>query len=95
MKDLQYLMVKLAEEASEIAQEAMKVSQFGLESNKQGEQATNRDRLNNELNDLMTIVYLLNRDHNLGFKEDPSKQKAKILKMAKYKLVSKDLGYVE
>ena len=52
----QYLLGKLAEEGSEVAQMALKTQQFGLDEVYVDE--SNRQRLHGELNDLLTIVHL-------------------------------------
>lgn len=52
----QYLLCKLAEEASEIAQIALKSSYFGLDEVRQGQDLSNRQKLNSEIDDLLTIL---------------------------------------
>ena len=57
----QYLLTKLAEEASEVSQNALKACLFGYESKDPREinGQTNLEKLINEINDLMAVLYLL------------------------------------
>lgn len=95
MNQEQYHLIKLAEEASEIAQIALKAAQFGLESVCPTETQTNRQKLFKELNDLMGVLATLNEEHALGFVASTEAIKAKQAKMAKYKNVSISLGLVQ
>lgn len=89
----QYLLGKLAEEASEIAQMALKTQQFGLDEVYIEE--SNRMRLHSELNDLLTIIHLLNEECQLNFHPDVSYADHKIKKIMKYYNYSMSLGRVE
>lgn len=53
----QYLLVKVAEEAGEVAKEALKSAQFGLGSEYQGDTAA--AHLRSELLDLVSVVKML------------------------------------
>jgi hypothetical protein len=50
----QWLLVKLAEEANEMGKEALKGSQFGLDSDFQG--TTNAELITKEYNDLRAVI---------------------------------------
>ena len=89
----QYLLGKLAEEGSEVAQMALKTQQFGLDEVYIDE--SNRQRLHGELNDLLTIVYLLNEEFNFQFSLSNSYAETKIKKIDKYYQYSIQLGRVE
>jgi len=90
----QYLLTKLAEEAAEIAQMALKTQQFGLNEVRAGQDLTNKQRLIGELNDLFAIVEILNDEYDLGFKPDYDATMKKIEKIKKYYALSQDLGKV-
>lgn len=68
----QFLLTKLAEECSEVAQMALKTQQFGMNECKPGQKQTNKERLHGELHDLNAIVQMLNQECNFEFK--PSKE---------------------
>lgn len=89
----QYLLGKLAEEGSEVAQMALKTQQFGLDEVYIDE--SNRQRLHGELNDLLTIVHLLNEEFNFQFSPSVSYAETKIKKIDKYYQYSVQLGRVE
>lgn len=79
------LMAKLAEEAGEVVQRAIKCQQFGLDD--EYENVSARDRLHEELNDLYAVVNILNSEFDLGFDPDEGwtmVKKAKIDKWANY-----------
>ena len=83
----QYLLTKLAEEASEISQIALKAQQFGMSEVMAGQPLTNAERIYAELNDLVAILEML--DCNSPFRFVPSSEaiaqkKSKVLKYAKY-----------
>lgn len=60
----QYLLVKLAEEAGEVAKEALKASQFGLDSTHKGN--FNARYLLDELMDLAGVVTMLDQHAKTG-----------------------------
>ena len=91
----QYLLIKLAEEASEIAQVALKTAQFGLDEIYPNLTETNAERIYSELNDLAAIVIMLNNDEApFNFSLDFTKMAAKQEKVSKYLQYSVDLGHV-
>lgn len=59
MSTQQYLLTCLAEECAEVAQRATKAIRFGMDEVQPGQQLTNFDRLQHELNDLMAVADLL------------------------------------
>jgi len=65
MNRTQLLLSKLAEECSEVAQMAIKTSQFGMDD--VWTTLTNRKRLHEELDDLMAIVDMLNEESGLSY----------------------------
>lgn len=60
MNRIQYLLTKLAEEASEIAQIALKSQQFGVHEICPDLPESNIERVNKEFNDLLGVVAMLN-----------------------------------
>lgn len=65
----QHLLTKLAEEGSEISQIALKSVQFTLNEIYQDQtvKLSNRQRIHDELNDLLGVVRMLNRYHGFGY----------------------------
>ncbi len=95
----QYLLTKLAEEASEVAQIALKTQQFGADSCDPRDQVTNTERIHAELIDLLTIVEMLNEEFSFNFATDSEEtwycKLAKKEKVNKYYRYSQDCGMVE
>lgn len=94
MNEMQYILVKLAEEASEVAKIALKTAQFGLDSACTTESETNRQLLHKELNDLFAAVSALNAHHGLEFHPSEEAIFKKTEKMKHYMGVSASLGLV-
>lgn len=93
----QYYLTKIAEEASELAQAALKASQFGLFEIIEGTNETNEQRITKELNDLLAVISEL---RYIGYEEpvlmeDFGLQLEKINKVDKYLAYSQSLGLVE
>jgi len=94
----QYVLTKLAEECAEVAQRALKQQQFGKDESQPGQTETNADRLRYEINDLKSIVILL---EDLGEIEHTSTAQfsehfnRKVEKLLKYSGYSRQLGFVE
>lgn len=95
----QYLLTKLAEEASEVAQIALKTQQFGANEVYPEQSLTNTQRIHSELIDLLAIVEMLNEEFNFGFEtsleETWFNKLAKKEKVNKYCQYSMNLGMVE
>lgn len=95
MNNQQFLLLKLGEEAKEIALVTDKTIQFGFDSNNNGELAlTNKEHLFKELNDLLAIIEKLNEECDLGFTPDPQAIAAKKLKVDFYRDISQKLGKI-
>lgn len=100
MNRLQYLLTKLAEEATEVAQIALKSQQFGLDERKENDatQPTNKERIHAEINDLLGVIDMLNSEY--GFNYNPNTidnlyaRANKITKVDKYYEYAKKLGNV-
>lgn len=59
MTNVQYLLMKLAEEASELSQIAIKTAQFGLEEKFTNEDNTNQQRIFHEFVDVLGVMEML------------------------------------
>lgn len=94
MNTEQFLLIKLAEEASEIAQIALKAAQFGSDEIMPGIVATNRDRIHLELNDLLGVVEELNDRVKFDFEPNPTLMSLKREKIRRYERYSRELGKV-
>ncbi|KVO95580.1 hypothetical protein WL21_32660 [Burkholderia ubonensis] len=93
----QYLLVKIAEEAAEVAQIALKTAHFGLTETQPGRDETNAQRVYAELNDLNAMVQRLN-DVAFGefhYEPDHIAMSQKMAKVEHYLAYSQSLGLVE
>lgn len=96
MDRVQYLLSKIAEEASEISQIALKTQQFGVYEMCPDLEETNVQRINKEFNDLLGVIQLLNKE--LGVYEiqfNPELVEKKIEKVEKYYQYSINCGQVK
>lgn len=111
MKLRQYYLLKLIEECAEVSQRAAKQMQFGAAQTQAGDgQASesvtarplehflsNKDRLSEELSDLLTTAIVLEEmgelDADIFLSE--KKQRLKVEKIKKYLKYSQELGMVE
>jgi len=94
----EFYFLKLAEECAEVAQRASKLLQFGPDEVQEGQGENNLQRLRGELNDLLSIVEILESEYDLP---RPSEEEmvvhylAKREKLAKYLALSEKLGRVK
>lgn len=95
MTRLQFLLNKLAEEASEIAQIAMKAQQFGLYKVCPEKGETNLARITAEYNDLEGIVAMLNEEFHAEIFRNSYAVLAKAEKVNRYYQYSVDLDQVK
>ncbi|WLJ70113.1 nucleoside triphosphate pyrophosphohydrolase [Klebsiella phage Kpn BM7] len=93
MNSTQHALLKLSEECNEVAQICSKIMQFGFDSEYAGK--TNRERLTEELNDILGAVLNLTLETDFRFEEDAYATRAKVDKMARYREISKNLGFVQ
>lgn len=92
MNRLQYLLTKLAEEASEISQIALKAQQFGLDSVSPKTGESNRGAIKKEVNDLLGVLWPLHSEFELNTLADRGLIMDKVTKLNKYFEICKDLG---
>jgi NTP pyrophosphatase (non-canonical NTP hydrolase) len=93
----QFLLLKLAEECTEVAQRALKQMQFGRDEIQLGQELTNGQRLRQELTDLTAVTILLGLEEipELPLQEYLDQIQRKHVKMKKYFEYSQSLGTVE
>lgn len=89
----QYLLVKLAEEAAEVAQMASKSAHFGMHQKWVSDGPTNAERTHGELDDLLAIVELLNEE-DFGYVPSMRAKGLKRRKVKRYLNESIGLGEV-
>ena len=93
----QYLLVKIAEEAAEVAQIALKTAHFGLSETQPGRAESNAQRIYAELSDLNAMVLRL-KDVAFGefhYEPDHIAMSQKMAKVEHYLAYSRSLGLVE
>jgi len=84
MTRFELLLTKLSEECSEVSQIALKTQQFGKLSSGPDHVYNNKDRLHQELDDLLTIVDMLNEEFNLDYERNEGRAAIKKEKVNKY-----------
>ena len=93
MNKKQYYLTKLAEEAAELAQIALKCAQFGLEEVHPHTLEANYEALQKEWNDVVACGVLIELTQPLFTTEvDEEVIEAKFEKVEKYRLISKANG---
>ena len=83
---LQYLLIKLSEESTEISKVALKSVQFGLDDHHPQKAITNRQDICNELDDMQAAIEMLN-EAGLGYtpnRENIERKKEKVIKFLTY-----------
>ena len=97
MTNEQYLLGKLAEEAAELAQIAIKAQQFGIDEVFGGQEnpLSNRERIEAEFNDVIGVIKMLNVEEGIDIAQDRAAQTAKMNKVDKWREYSRQLGKVE
>lgn len=94
MDRLQLLLCKLAEEAAEVSQVALKAQQFGLSEKHADQNATNSHLIQKELTDLVAVVLMLNDEFEFGFELDEIAMNLKRHRINQYAKRSLALGHV-
>ena len=98
MNKEQMLLTLLSEECTEVGQRASKAIRFGLDEIQKGQELTNRERLHQELVDIIAVVQYLNYGYDFDFDFDNIDWKAvaeKKERIDKYMKYSSELGRVE
>ena len=92
MNQEQHAFLKLGEECNEVAMLCSKIIQFGLDSEYEGK--TNRQRLTDELNDIMGCLFNLRIKTDFDFVEDKDAVWKKYEKIEHFRNASVILGLV-
>lgn len=96
MTKTQYLLVKLAEEAAEIAQIALKTAHFGVHEKEHEAGPDNIERVRKEITDLRAVVRMLEEhDASICLISKESEIDAKIAKVTHYMKYSQSQGLVD
>jgi len=95
MTNTQYLLVKLAEEAAEVAQKALKAAHLGMEEVEPDQSFTNAERLQLELDDMHAIVTMLNMECAFAYTPSLLAVSVKRDKVRRYRDYSIGLGLVK
>jgi hypothetical protein len=97
----QFLLGKIAEEAAELSQIALKCQQFGLAEVMEGQPLTNAERMVREYWDLKTVLRMLDRETGLQAgpmnphgAEESAHMNGKVARVGKYLEKSVALGQV-
>lgn len=97
MNRQQHLLIILAEECNELAQEIAKALRFGIDEQRDLP-TSNRERIQKEYNDILAVVDLVNRENlpfDMDFHRDEKLIEAKRKKVARYMDYSQSLGILE
>jgi hypothetical protein len=91
MNTTEYLLTKVMEECDEVGQRVAKALCFGLDESQPGQEMTNADRINYELNDLAAVLEMLEDRGIFVVKCDPLARAHKREKLEKYMRYSRDV----
>jgi len=93
MNKQQYYLLKLAEEATELAQVAIKCAQFGLDEVHPNTLEKNYEALNKEWNDVLACAILVeSEDERFDYDGDGDLLDMKFVKIEKYRKISIENG---
>jgi NTP pyrophosphatase (non-canonical NTP hydrolase) len=93
MNKQQYYLSKLAEEAAELAQAAMKCAQFGMDEMHPVTLQTNLEALNKEFADVVACTFLVaETDERVAIDPDDETLEMKWAKVEKYREIAVKLG---
>lgn len=98
MNNTQYLLGKLAEEAAELAQIAIKAQQFGpheVFGGQKGILLSNAERIQEEFNDVLGVIRMLNLECDSSIEHRPPAWEEKMRKVDKWRKYARELGLTE
>lgn len=95
MNRLQYLLIKLAEECSEVSQMALKCAHHGIDNIKPEHTTPNHEMLKGELTDVAAIVDMLEVEFKLDLSPSVAGILKKVDKVNQFYGYSKINGHVE
>lgn len=96
MNRTQWFLAKIAEEAAELSQRAMKAQQFGLDEKQPGQSLNNLERMVSEAHDLIATYQLMMSELDAGIcpMPRPHQIEQRSQKMEKFLGLSQSLGMV-
>lgn len=93
MNRTEHLLTCLAEECAEAAKRVSKALRFGLDEVQPDQPLRNRDRIDEELRDLISVALILHSEGVLGYViPDRGEQLAKLAKIEKFMAISREQG---
>lgn len=95
MNNEQYLLICIEEECLEVAQRISKALRFGIDEVQMGQDENNRQRINDELNDLMALLEMAADNKIISLPEDKLLKKVKRIKFNKFRDYSQALGIIK
>lgn len=89
----EHLLLCLAEECAEVAQRVSKALRFGLDEVQEGQALSNRERITEELYDLVAVATICDREGLvLGVIPNDRAIQRKLAKIEKYFAISREQG---
>lgn len=92
MTRLEHLLTILGEECNEVGQRTSKALRFGLDEVEPGQELTNRQRIAEEISDLIAIIGLLRVEAKLEIDQSPPRLQAKLDKIETFLEYSRTCG---
>jgi hypothetical protein len=94
MNRTEHLLTCLAEECAEVAQRVSKALRFGLSEVQPGQELTNAERINLELDDLISVACILQTERVLPSGGPPTEEatQAKRAKIENFMAISRKRG---
>lgn len=94
MNKVEYLLTKLSEECAEVIQRCTKAQTFGLTEKQPNQDKDNRERLQEEIFDLLGVLTMLHDEdivnYSIGYYSEPIRKKR--AKIKKYMDYSRQIG---
>lgn len=90
-----FYLLLLAEECAEVTQRVSKSLRFGNNETQKGQELSNKERLSNELMDLLTIVDILKEKNLIDINAFNYHKEEKINKINEYLIYSQKQGKVQ
>ena len=96
MNRKEHLLVCLSEECDEVGQRISKALRFGLDEVQDGQHNSNRQRIADELCDLLSVAYILHSEGLLpNFAPPDTEIDAKLAKIERFMEISREQGVLE
>jgi hypothetical protein len=92
----EHLLTCLAEECAEVGQRVSKALRFGLDEVQPGQPLRNRDRIQDELNDLFAVAAILAGEGVIGWcLPEQGQVRAKLEKIERFMAISREQGVLD